>query len=165
MTAGTPYPAVHLERVIAAAPHRVYRAWLDPGLIRRWMAPGFEVTKAEVDERPGGAYRVWHADQGTPVGGFECEILELVPGERIVWRWGFAGPQRTDGPVYDSRLTVTLRGLPDGRTLLSLVHERLDGLAAALPDVAGQVRAGWNSVIGKLASVVTAGETRDREGD
>jgi len=165
MTAGARYPAVHLERVIAAPPYRVYRAWLDPGLIRRWMAPGYEVTKVEVDERAGGAYRVWHADRGTSVGGFECEILELVPGERIVWRWGFAGPQRTDGPVYDSRLTVTLRGRPDGTTLLTLVHQRLDDLAAALPDIAGQVHAGWDSVIGKLASVVTAGETPDTEGD
>ena len=164
MTAGAQYPAVHLERVLAAAPPRVYRAWLDPGLIRQWMAPGYEVTRVEVDERAGGVYRVWHADHGTSVGGFECEILKLVPDERIVWRWGFAGPQRTGGPVYDSRLTVTLRGLPDGNTLLTVLHERLDDLAAALPDVAGQVGAGWDSVIGKLASIV-AGETPDAEGD
>jgi uncharacterized protein YndB with AHSA1/START domain len=31
----------------------VCRAWLDPGLVRRWMAPGDqEVTRAEIDERP-----------------------------------------------------------------------------------------------------------------
>jgi uncharacterized protein YndB with AHSA1/START domain len=158
MIAGAQYPAVRLERVMPAPPHRVYRAWLDPGLIRRWMAPGYDVTKVEVDERAGGVYRVWHADHGTSVGGFECEILELVPDERIVWRWGFAGPQRTSGPVYDSQLTVSMHGLPDGTTQLTLVHQRLDDLAAALPDVAGQVRAGWASVIGKLASLVTAGE-------
>jgi uncharacterized protein YndB with AHSA1/START domain len=165
VTAQARYPAVHLERVIAASPHRIYRAWLDPGLIRRWMAPGFEVTNVEVDERAGGAYRVWHANRGRPAGGFECEIAELVADERIVWRWGFAGPQRTDGPVYDSLLTVTLRGLPDGSTLLTLDHRRLDALAAALPGVAGQVRAGWEAVLGKLAAVVAASQDYDAEGE
>ena len=33
-------PAVRLERVIPAPPHEVYRAWLDPALLRQWMAPG-----------------------------------------------------------------------------------------------------------------------------
>lgn len=159
MTAGEQYPAVRLERVIAAPPHRVYRAWLDPGLIRQWMAPGYEVTGVEIDERAGGTYRVWHADGAGAVGGFECEILELVPDEHIRWRWGFAGPQRADGPVYDSLLTVTLRRLPDGTTLLTPVHQQLGELAAALPEVARKVGEGWDSVIGKLAAIVTVTAT------
>jgi hypothetical protein len=28
------------EHHVAAAPHTVYRAWLDPDRVRRWMAPG-----------------------------------------------------------------------------------------------------------------------------
>jgi uncharacterized protein YndB with AHSA1/START domain len=160
VTTGEQYPAVRLERVIATPRHRVYRAWLDPGLIRQWMAPGYEVTRVEVDERAGGTYRVWHADGGSSVGGFECEILELVPDERIMWRWGFAGPQRADGPVYDSLLTITLRGRPDGTTLLTLVHQQLGDLAAALPEVAGKVGGGWDTVIGKLAAVVHAPTAR-----
>ena len=64
--------AVRLERTIPATPHRVYRAWLEPELLRRWMAPGgLEVTRAEVDERPGGHYRIWQADAGTEIGGFD----------------------------------------------------------------------------------------------
>ena len=47
------------------------------------MAPGCEVIRVEVDERVGGRYRVWHAGAGVPAGGFEAEILELVPLERI----------------------------------------------------------------------------------
>lgn len=158
------YPAIRLERVLPAPAHRLYRAWLDPGLIRRWLAPGsYEVTRAEVDERPGGSYRVWQADAGASVGGFECEILELVPDQRIVWRWGFAGPQRTDGPVYDSLLTVTLAGRPDGTTALTLLHQRLGDLAAALPQVADMVRAGWDNVLGKLAAAAAADMTAARQ--
>ena len=52
--------AVRLRRTIFATPDRVYRAWLDPDLLRRWLAPpGFVVTRVEVDERPGGRWRVW----------------------------------------------------------------------------------------------------------
>ena len=126
--------AVRLQRTIPAPPDRVYRAWLEPEVMRRWFAPeGLEVTRAEVDERVGGHYRVWQASGERDVGGFECELLELVPSERIVLRWGFVGPDRLDGPVYDSLLTVTLRATADGQTELTLVHERLEGVEAPGP--------------------------------
>lgn len=146
---------VRIERTLSASAHQVYRAWLEPELISRWMAPGsYEVTGVEVDERVGGRYRIWQADAGVPVGGFECEILELVPDQRIAWRWGFAGPDRETGPVYDSRLTITLRDAPGGGTTLTLVQERLDDLAAALPHVAEKVGSGWANVVAKLAGLL-----------
>jgi uncharacterized protein YndB with AHSA1/START domain len=148
--------AVRLERTIPASPGQVYRAWLDPELLTRWMAPGsYAATRAEVDERVGGHYRIWHVDPGgTEVGGFDCELAELVPGQRIVFRWGFVGPQRRGGPAFDSRLTVTLREAPGGGTVLTLVHEQLDDLAAALPEVAQNVGSGWEDVLRQLADVL-----------
>ena len=148
-----PHHVVRLERTIPAPPAQVYRAWLEPDLLRRWMAPGsMTVTRAEVDERPGGRYQIWQEDSGHEAGGFEAELLELVPDERLVFRWGFAGPQRTAGPVFDSRLTVTFREDPVGSTLLTLVHEQLGELAAAMPGVAENVGPGWDSALGKLAT-------------
>jgi uncharacterized protein YndB with AHSA1/START domain len=149
--------AVRLHRTIPAPPERVYRAWLDPDLMRRWFAPeGLEVTRADVDERVGGHYRVWQAGAGGDVGGFECELLELVPNERILLRWGFVGPDRLDGPHYDSLLTVSLRETPDGATELTLVHERLEELQAQRPDIAEHVQRGWEMALDKL--VAMAGE-------
>jgi uncharacterized protein YndB with AHSA1/START domain len=151
--------AVRIERTIQAAPHRVYRAWLDPGLVKRWMTPGpFEATRVEIDERVGGHYRMWHGEAGTDTGGFDSELVELVPGQRIVWRWGFVGPQRRQGPVYDSLLTIMLHDTGDGSTRLSLVHERLDALAAALPYVADNVGPGWQDVLGKLDAIASGPE-------
>jgi uncharacterized protein YndB with AHSA1/START domain len=122
------------------------------------MAPGsYAVARAEVDERPGGHYRIWHAVAGSPAGGFDCELADLVPGQRIVFRWGFAGPEGRDGPVFDSLLTVTFQDAPGGATILTLVHERLEGLAAAMPDVAAGVRPGWEDALGKLAGVLADG--------
>jgi uncharacterized protein YndB with AHSA1/START domain len=151
MTAQTKFPAVRLQRTIPAPPHEVYRAWLEPALLRQWMAPGgFEVKRADVDAREGGHFRIWHADAGADVGGFECEIVELVPHERIVFRWGFVGPDRAAGPVYDSLLTITLQAAKGNATTLTLQHERLDDLAAAMPNVADQVELGWSSALEKL---------------
>jgi len=154
------FPVVRLQRTISAPPHEVYRAWLNPELLQRWLAPGgITVKRAEVEARVGGRFRIWHQHSGTDIGGFECEIAELIPDERIVFRWGFAGPERTAGPVYDSLLTITLRAASGGATLLTLVHERLDDLAAAKPDVASNVEPGWELVLEKLANMLN--ERRD----
>ena len=115
-----------------------------------WHREVWKPKRVEIDERVGGRYSVWQTDSGASVGGFECEILELVPDERIVFRWGFVGPRRAEGPVFDSRLTITLREVDRGSTLLTLVHERLDELARAMPDVADKVRLGWELVLEKL---------------
>ena len=161
MTLKSKHTAVRLERTIPARPHEVYRAWLEPDMLRRWLAPGgLEVKRIEVDERVGGQYRVWHADAGSDVGGFDCQLLELVPDERIVFRWGFVGPERGGGPVYDSLLTITLREAPGGMTALTLLHERLEDLAAAMPHVADNVELGWTLVLDKLT--VAIGTTGSR---
>ncbi|HET6171580.1 MAG TPA: SRPBCC domain-containing protein [Gaiellales bacterium] len=149
----TEHPIVKLERTIPAPSGRVYRAWLEPELLRRWLAPGgLEVTRTEVDERVGGRYRIWQGAAGREAGGFECELIELVPDRRIVFRWGFVGPERDAGPVYDSLLTITLDDAPDGATRLTLVHERLESLCAAMPDVADKVETGWQMVLEQLTA-------------
>jgi uncharacterized protein YndB with AHSA1/START domain len=146
---------VRLDRIIPASPSEVYRAWLEPGLLRRWLAPGgLEVTRVHVEERAGGHYRIWQAESGSDAGGFECELLELVPDQRIVFRWGFAGPDREAGPVYDSLLTITLRDAAAGGTALTLVHERLEQLAEAMPEVAANVGPGWEQVLAKLTATI-----------
>ena len=146
---------VSLTRRITASPQEVYRAWLDPALLRRWLAPGgLEVTRAEVDERIGGRFRIWQGNADGDVGGFECELLELVPDRRIVFGWGLVGPHREAGPVYNSRLTITLEPAPEGATELTLVHERLDELFAAMPSLADKFKPGWENVLDKLDAIL-----------
>ena len=78
-SADTNIAAICIERSLSAPPHAVYRAWLEPELVRRWMDPsGVRVIRIEIDERPGGAYRTWKADEsGRIIGGFDSELLEL----------------------------------------------------------------------------------------
>jgi uncharacterized protein YndB with AHSA1/START domain len=159
MSSTTEPPAtVRLTRTIPATPAEVYAAWLDPGTLRRWMAPnGFENAGAEVDARVGGSYRIWHTQDGVDRGGFESELLELVPDERIVFLWGFVGPERVADPALDSRLTITLHGVPGG-TELTLLHERLDAIDAAMPGIAAGAATGWAQALDKLAALVVVRE-------
>jgi uncharacterized protein YndB with AHSA1/START domain len=152
MTATAKQPAVRLTRTIPAPPDRVYRAWLDPAIIRRWFAPsGFSVCDAAVDERVGGRHSVHHDDGSGDVGGFESQLLELVPDERMVFAWGFVGPDHVPDPAHESRLTIELRPVEGGQTELTLLHERLGGLQALLPHVADGVSMGWDQALAKLA--------------
>jgi uncharacterized protein YndB with AHSA1/START domain len=155
MTAmSTETTAVRVTRTIAAPPERVYRAWLDPELLKQWLAPRDRTApRVEVEERPGGRFSVWHSEaNGEDAGGMESEILELVPSERIVLGHYFVGPDRRTDPAMESRVTVSLREV-DGGTELTVLHERLEGLRDRMPHVADQVTAGWNSVLDKLETV------------
>ena len=108
----------------------------------------------EIDERAGGAWRTWKADDGVIVGGFDSELVELVADRPLVFRWGFIGPQRRQGPSFDTSLTVSFSPGPAGGTVVRLVHERLGELAAAMPGIAGSVQPGWEAVLTKLEQVL-----------
>jgi RNA polymerase sigma factor for flagellar operon FliA len=119
--------------MIFAPPAQVYRAWLEPDALRHWLAPaGFTVTHVEVDERAGGRYWVWGTGEAGAIGGFDCELIELVVNRRIVFRWRFLGWDGVVQPQPDSRLTISLRRASGNATKLSLIH---DGLQVLDPPV------------------------------
>jgi uncharacterized protein YndB with AHSA1/START domain len=142
---------VRLVRTIPAPPERVYRAWLDPDVIRRWFAPAdFTVAEVAVDERVGGRHSIHHARDGVDLGGFESTLLELVPDRRIVFGWGFVGPDHVPDPDHESRLTIELEPVGIDQTELTLVHERLTAIRSAVPEVDTGVTDGWNQALTKL---------------
>lgn len=154
------YPVVRVQRTLPFPRERVYRAWLDPDRMVRWFVdPSFTDGRAEVDERVGGHYRIFQVDPaGAMTGGSENRILELVPNERIVLAWRFAGPDRSRDLSPESRLTVTLTEPRPGETELTIVHEQLDDLAAVHPEIAQHVEAGWNVTVDRLQPVLSSKE-------
>ncbi|MEP6649704.1 MAG: SRPBCC domain-containing protein [Lapillicoccus sp.] len=151
------YPAARVQRTLPFPRERVFRAFLDPDTMVRWFVdPSFTDGRAEVDERVGGHYRIFQVDPaGDMTGGSENRILELVPNERIVLAWQFAGPNRDEDLSPSTRLTVTFAEPRPGETELTVVHEQLDELAAAMPVVAGDVEAGWNDTLDRLTPVLS----------
>lgn len=145
-------PTVRIERHFDAPPEKVYDAWTRPELLRRWFAPpAYSVDRVEADLRMGGHFRVWQTDQdGAEVGGSDSMVVDLVPNRRLVLRWQFVGPGRQIDTRLESRLTVDLEATLGG-TDLTLVHEDLEMLAAAMPEVVGGVESGWRSALDRLA--------------
>jgi uncharacterized protein YndB with AHSA1/START domain len=155
------HPPARIRRVLPFPRERVYRAWLDPATMVRWFVdPKFTDGRAEVDERVGGHYRIFQVDpEGAMTGGSESTILELVPNERIVLAWRFAGPDRETDLSPVTRVTVTFVEPRPGETELTVVHDGLDGLAAQLPAVAGHVQQGWTDTLHRLPPVLQNGDT------
>jgi len=77
---------------------------------------------------------------------------------------GVIGPERREGPSFDTLLTVTLRPDPNG-TVLNLVHEQLDELAAAMPHIANAVESGWEAFLDNLARVLASTNGRGSPAD
>jgi len=76
---------VKLHRVLRGKPERVYRAFIDPDAMAKWLPPnGFTGKVHEMDARVGGGYRMSFTNfsngQSHSFGG---KFLELVPNQRL----------------------------------------------------------------------------------
>jgi uncharacterized protein YndB with AHSA1/START domain len=143
---------VRLHRVLRAPPERVYRAFLDPDALAKWMAPhGFTGKVHQQDARVGGGYRMSFTNFTTGAShSFGGEYLELLPNERI------RHTDRFDDPNLPGTMTVTvsLRQVACG-TELNIVQE-------GLPDIIplDDCHVGWQQSLALLAQLVEA-EVRD----
>lgn len=103
-----------ITREFEAPRHLVYRAYTTPELIKRWWSgERGEVISAEVDLRPGGAWRYVMVANGGFEVGFHGEYQEIVPNERIVATEVFEGMPDAHA------LTTTTFTETDGRTTLT----------------------------------------------
>ncbi|HEX5056937.1 MAG TPA: SRPBCC family protein [Gammaproteobacteria bacterium] len=95
---------IRLHRVFKAPPERVYRAFLDPEAMVKWLPPhGFTAKVHQIDARVGGSYKMSFKNFTTGNGhSFGGKYLELVPNERIVHTDEF------DNPGLPGTMTVTI---------------------------------------------------------
>jgi len=81
-----PTGTVRIHRVLRAPPERVYRAFLDPHAMAKWLPPhGLTGRDPHLDARVGGSYRrsFTHGSSGS-THSFGGDYLDLVPNERFV---------------------------------------------------------------------------------
>jgi uncharacterized protein YndB with AHSA1/START domain len=76
---------IKLHRVLRAKPERVYRAFLDPDAMVKWLPPnGFTARVHQMDAKVGGIYKMSFTNFSTGKGmSFGGKYLELKPHERI----------------------------------------------------------------------------------
>ena len=114
---------VRLHRVLKAPADRVYKAFLDPEAMAKWLPPhGFTGKVHSIDARVGGRYKMSFSNFSTGSShSFGGEYLELVPGKRIVHTDVFdAGPPGTMKVTIDIRkvivgaeISIVQEGVPD----------------------------------------------------
>lgn len=146
-----PAVAVRLEQTLHAPPERVFRAFLDPVLIRQWMVPDdLTVEEVTVEPKVGGRIEIWHSRDGASTGRFVGYFLKIDPPRELVYRWAFVGTEPDKGEYFDTLVTVRLRPVLGGQTLISVVHEELAALQQGAPHVYARLVPGWRNCLGKL---------------
>ena len=137
---------IRLHRVFAAPPERVYRAFLDPAAICKWLPPnGFTCTVHALDAKVGGRYRMSFTNFGTGNShAFGGEYLELAPGERLKYSDRFEDPNLPG----EMTTTVTLKKVSVG-TEVQIVQE---GVPDVIPAEACYL--GWQESLALLKMVV-----------
>lgn len=139
---------VRLHRVLRSTPERVYKAFLDPEAMAKWLPPnGFTGKVHQVDARVGGTYRMsftnFTSGKSHSFGG---EYLELVPNECI------RHTDKFDDPNLPGEMTVTV-------TLKKvLVGTEVNITQEGIPDVipAEACVLGWQESLVLMAKLVEA---------
>jgi uncharacterized protein YndB with AHSA1/START domain len=136
---------IKLHRVFKTTPERLYKAFIDPEAMAKWLPPhGFTGKVDKMDARVGGSYHMSFTNftngQSHSFGG---EYLELVPGKRIVHTDRFdAGLEGT------MKVTIDIRKVMVG-TEVNIVQE---GVPDAIPAEACYL--GWGESLELLKLLV-----------
>lgn len=139
---------IRLHRVLRATPERIYRAFLDPDAMAKWLPPnGFTGRVHHIDAKVGGTYKMSFTNFTTGHShSFGGEYLELVPNERIRHTDKFDDPNLPG----EMQTTVSLKQVSGG-TELSVVQE---GVPEVIPPEACYL--GWQESLTLLAKLVEA---------
>jgi uncharacterized protein YndB with AHSA1/START domain len=143
-----PY-TLNFHRVLKAPPSRVYKAFLDPGAMCKWIAPaGYTCTVDHMDAKVGGTFRMKFTEFDS--GGsnaFGGTYLELVPNEKLRYTDKFDDPNLAGEIV----VTVVLKEVSCG-TDMSITQ-------AGVPDIIPMemCHLGWQDSLKQLAQFVELG--------
>ena len=121
---------------VAATPETIFPFFTDAEKIVKWMG-----VSAEIEARPGGIFRCQVTRQDTARG----EMVTIDPYRRIVFTWGWEGPNATVKPG-ESTIEITLNEENDG-TRVRLHHYGLDRAQAESHNI------GWTHFMERLEMV------------
>ena len=137
---------IHLHRVLKTSPEKVYRAFLEPAALAKWIPPhGFVATVHAMDAKVGGSFKMSFTNFGTGNGhSFGGEYLELVPGAKICYTDKFDDPTMPG----TMKTTITFKPVLCGTEL----HVVQTGIPEAIP--VEMCYLGWQESLVQLAQLV-----------
>ncbi|MBT1064117.1 SRPBCC family protein [Bowmanella sp. Y26] len=139
---------IRLHRILRTTPDKVYRAFIDPAAMVKWLPPhGFTGEVQAMDARVGGGYKMSFCNFSTGQShGFGGRYLALEPGKLIRYTDQFDNPELPD----QMQVTIQFKEVLCG-TELTIVQE---GVPDAIP--AEFCYAGWQESLALLALLVEA---------
>jgi uncharacterized protein YndB with AHSA1/START domain len=137
---------VQLHRVVSAPPERVYRAFLDPEAMVKWLPPhGFTAKMHSMDVKVGGGYKMSFTNFTTKSShSFGGKYVELKPNEQIKYTDKFDDPNMPG----EMQVTITFRKVIGG-TELKITQE---GIPDAIP--VEMCYMGWQQSLNLLTQLV-----------
>lgn len=136
-----------IKRTLTASPEAIYKAWLDPATITRFMAGGADqtVTEARTDPRIGGKFRIVMTSDKEIV--HHGTYRDLVPHSLIRFTW-----ESPYSPA-DSEVTIQLSPVAEG-TEITLTQVKF--LSEGARD--GHF-GGWTRILERLATLLESART------
>ena len=139
--------ALELEHRYAAPRERVFEAWTNPDVLKRWWAaaPTWDTPLAEVDAQEGGSYRLSMRTDAGEVHTVRGEYTDVRPPERLAYTWSWEeGPESAMEGSEETLVVVQFLEDGDG-TLVKLTHSGFSG--EQIRDMHVQ---GWEAVLANL---------------
>jgi uncharacterized protein YndB with AHSA1/START domain len=117
-------PVLRLERVLGAPPERIFAAWTDPVVLRRWWAaqPDWTAADASTDVRVGGRYRLSMRDSTGGLRAVAGEYIEADPPRRLRYTWAWESHDAADDPRAVTVVTVDF--VADGPRTRVILEQR-----------------------------------------
>jgi uncharacterized protein YndB with AHSA1/START domain len=143
-----PSNAIQLHRVLRTTPEKLYKAFLDPDALAKWMPPnGITCKVYQLDAKIGGSFKMSFSTFGAGIiHTFGGKYHELVPGQKIRYTSVFDDPNLPG----EMQTTITLKKVSCG-TEMNIVQE---GIPAAIPTEMCYL--GWQESLILLAKLVEA---------
>jgi len=137
---------IRLHRVLRTTPEKLYRAFIEPEALSKWLPPhGFTCKVHQLDARVGGSHKASFTNFSTGHShSFGGSYVELVPGERLRYTDKFDDPNLPG----ELQVTVTMKKVSVG-TELNIVQE---GVPDVIPAEACYL--GWQESLQLLAQLV-----------
>jgi uncharacterized protein YndB with AHSA1/START domain len=137
---------IRLHRVLKSQPEKVYKAFIDPDAMAKWLPPfGFTCKVHKLEPKVGGQHKMSFTNFSTGHGhSFGGTYLEMAPGQKLIYTDKFDDPNLPG----EMKVTVTFKKVSVG-TELNVVQE---GVPAAIPVEACYL--GWRESLEQLEKLV-----------
>ena len=142
-----------LDTLLPAPVSRVYRAWTDPDDLVRWFgARPDHASKAEIDLRIGGTWRIKFQPGASEPGWLEGQYTEIVTEERLAFTWTHVQSLPDGGTQATPESKVEIDFADEkGATRLKLRHEGVSSESAR-----ANIGNGWVATLGNLETLLKA---------